>query len=291
MQPGIGHNNGPAIDEVKSEQKKTPRQLFRDFIIYGLTDKMEKLVAHTLEYFMDKDGNCHPSISTLMHASGIKKKDTLLKILKQIEEKKIIWRKNREDKNKRKISNQYGVIAKHLENELRKVLVVPRKGTSPIRSGPPKRDYASPTGRDYPSPTKRDKSKENTPIEHSNEHYSAGARNEISDFLRTDPYTNSIQYRDDKIYLLNGTRQKWLEEFGGSDRRLDLALTEIVGYIQPNSSRPIRAQVESKLAEKVGKKIDQDERYDAAVKRNQQQKQQTKPANNFAWLNSSEIIE
>ncbi len=109
--------------------------------------------------------------------------------------------------------------------------------------------------------------------------------------LKTDTYDAGVRFEHGQIKLLNGTKSFWLERFGNDLERLNLALIEIAGQIRPNSGRPLAQQVTSILARKIGNKIDQDQRYDAAVKRNQQQKQQTKPANNFAWLNSSEIIE
>ena len=69
------------------------------------------------------------------------------------------------------------------------------------------------------------------------------------------------------IQLVNGTHLRWLERFG-SPARLDLALIEIAGDINPGSRKPLAADVEARLARKVAEKIDKDERYQAAVASN-----------------------
>ena len=78
--------------------------------------------------------------------------------------------------------------------------------------------------------------------------------------------------------LLNGHRTKWLEEFGGDAKRLDLALSQIAGGIQPQNNRPLIIQVESKLADIVAKKRDQDTRYASAAKANRAPATKPKPS-------------
>jgi len=71
---------------------------------------------------------------------------------------------------------------------------------------------------------------------------------------------------DGSIRLVNGVRTFWLAEFDGDEHRLALAIKQIT--VQPNSRRPIRAQVESQLARQTSERRDRDARYSAAVKRN-----------------------
>lgn len=66
--------------------------------------------------------------------------------------------------------------------------------------------------------------------------------------------------------LFNGTLAKWLEMFGGDQQDLDLALTAVAQYIQPNSSRPVKVQIESQLAAKALQKRERDKRYANAAK-------------------------
>lgn len=74
------------------------------------------------------------------------------------------------------------------------------------------------------------------------------------------------------ISLVNGAivmdaakRSEWRRLLQCDDARLDIALIDVRGWVQPNSGRPFGVQVESQLAKRVGAKIDQDARYDAAV--------------------------
>ena len=69
-----------------------------------------------------------------------------------------------------------------------------------------------------------------------------------------------------KIKLHNGTRKIWLERFENDEARLGLALEQAAGYVQPNSGRPLEAQVSSQLAKQLADKTDRDKRYAAAAK-------------------------
>lgn len=140
------------------------RQIFRDFVVHHLTDRTEKLIGHTLEYYMNKDGECHPSISTLMAASGIKKEETLSKYLKRIEAKKAFFVERRKGRN-----NTYKVLAEAIQSELsnRKTTPIERGycqakvppqeggGTTPTKRGYFKRGYPHPVGGDHPRLTEK----------------------------------------------------------------------------------------------------------------------------------------
>jgi hypothetical protein len=80
--------------------------------------------------------------------------------------------------------------------------------------------------------------------------------------------SESVSFTNGKLTLLNGTRQRWLDEFGGDEKRLDLALIQIAPVIQPNSRRPLPAQVEAQLARIASEKRDRDTRYAQAAKAN-----------------------
>lgn len=71
-----------------------------------------------------------------------------------------------------------------------------------------------------------------------------------------------------QVRLLNGTHVEWLAMFGGDEESLKLALIEISGKIQPNSSQSLDQQVLSKLAAMLRDKRDRDERYRKGVERN-----------------------
>lgn len=75
-----------------------------------------------------------------------------------------------------------------------------------------------------------------------------------------------IEWQNGRLVLFNGCRQFWLERFDGDARRLDLALAQAAGYIQPNDRlRPLEAQVGAQLARIAGDRHDKDRRYASAV--------------------------
>lgn len=64
---------------------------------------------------------------------------------------------------------------------------------------------------------------------------------------------------DGSIKLVNGSYQRWLEEFGGDQKSLDLALGTI--SIQRNSREGLRKQVERQLSRIALQRRDSDRRY------------------------------
>jgi hypothetical protein len=85
-------------------------------------------------------------------------------------------------------------------------------------------------------------------------------------FLPADENEGVIYTEAGTVRLVNGTRTFWLNQFGGNEQRLDLALRQV--SIQPQSRIPIRSQVDRQLARIAGDKLDRDERYQAAVAAN-----------------------
>lgn len=75
-----------------------------------------------------------------------------------------------------------------------------------------------------------------------------------------------VTLENGKIKLHNGTRQLWLERFENDEARLELALEQAAGYVQPNSVRPLESQVGSQLAKQIADKTDRDRRYAAAAR-------------------------
>ena len=78
--------------------------------------------------------------------------------------------------------------------------------------------------------------------------------------------SEGVEFVDGRLTLVNGVRATWLERFGGDEKRLDLALTEVTPFMQPNGNRPLIIQLEAKLAKIAGEKLDRDERYAKAAK-------------------------
>lgn len=72
-----------------------------------------------------------------------------------------------------------------------------------------------------------------------------------------------------ELRLFNGYRAKWLKMFDDDDVKLDLAVAQAAGYVQPNNRvKPLEAQVSAQLARMVRDKKDKDERYAKAAKSN-----------------------
>lgn len=80
-------------------------------------------------------------------------------------------------------------------------------------------------------------------------------------------YGDRASFENGQITLHNGLRQFWLDKFDGDAERLDLALMQAAGYIQPHSRKPIEAQVGAQLARAAADKLDRDKRYAAASRR------------------------
>jgi hypothetical protein len=75
--------------------------------------------------------------------------------------------------------------------------------------------------------------------------------------------------------LAGATEQRWRAAFGGDAQRLDWALAELAGTVQPNSGRPLAVQIEAGLARIAGHKRERDQRYASAVKINNSAKPAT----------------
>ena len=82
-------------------------------------------------------------------------------------------------------------------------------------------------------------------------------------------YGDRATFENGQIILDESLRAFWLERFEGDSERLDLALIQAAGYVQPNNrSKPLEAQVGAQLARAVSEKRDRDKRYEAAVQNN-----------------------
>jgi hypothetical protein len=66
------------------------------------------------------------------------------------------------------------------------------------------------------------------------------------------------------VQLVNGVRLHWVEQFGGDEQALDLALKQAANYIQPNAYKPIKTQVEAQLAGMVRTERERTKRYEGA---------------------------
>lgn len=80
-----------------------------------------------------------------------------------------------------------------------------------------------------------------------------------------DPYSRAW-FEKGRLVLADDLRAFWLDRFGGDSDRLELALTQAEGWIQPNNrSRSLETQLSSQLARIAADKRDRDARYAAAA--------------------------
>lgn len=84
--------------------------------------------------------------------------------------------------------------------------------------------------------------------------------------VEPEPEHRTVTCENGKLILHNGYRAEWLGRFDGDANRLDLALLQAMNFVQPNSGKPLEAQVSAQLARQVAEKCDRDARYAAASK-------------------------
>lgn len=75
-----------------------------------------------------------------------------------------------------------------------------------------------------------------------------------------------VIWTDDHRILITcvAERSDWLVKFGSAER-LDQALLQAAGYVQPNNrAKPLLAQVRAQLAQQLARRMDQDARYQSS---------------------------
>jgi uncharacterized protein YdaU (DUF1376 family) len=82
---------------------------------------------------------------------------------------------------------------------------------------------------------------------------------ESNPLIPPDPY-DRCAFVAGELVLRNGLKAFWLDQFGGDEIRLDLALKQAAGYVQENSRRPLEAQVSAQLGRIAGDRHDRDRR-------------------------------
>jgi hypothetical protein len=133
----IGHNNPPP------DYDGSPKDIFLAFVVHVLTHKYEKLIGHTIAYFMDDEGNCDITIPDLIKYSGIEDARTLNKYIKNIEHKKALEAERRRGKR-----NQYKMVAEYIQIALQDARVDVAKTTLSTEKAPT--SYAT-TSHDVPT--------------------------------------------------------------------------------------------------------------------------------------------
>lgn len=91
-------------------------------------------------------------------------------------------------------------------------------------------------------------------------------------FEQVEKREETVSFDGLSIQLHGDLKALWLAKFDGDAERLELALIAAVPYVQPNSNRPLEAQVSAQLSRNLSDKRDRDKR--AAV-RSQAQRSST----------------
>lgn len=99
------------------------------------------------------------------------------------------------------------------------------------------------------------------------------------------PFTphRELSFENGELRLFNGMREHWLTEFG-DEKLLDLALLQAAPYIQENSRRTLKVQVNAQLARKVADKREKDARYAKTAKTNRKTASGSSPEEHAAML-------
>jgi hypothetical protein len=85
------------------------------------------------------------------------------------------------------------------------------------------------------------------------------------------------------LALVNGTRQRWLEEFGNDERALGNALREAHASVNEGSRKSLKVQVEATLARIVRDMTSRQKNYLAAAAANATAKAKPKPVKLSRW--------
>jgi hypothetical protein len=263
----IGHNGGPPLHALTWKQR---RELLEEIIWARNLSSGQKCIAFAIVVLGDENGEASLGAEDLKRIASINKRDTVFAAKKNLEAQGFIEKVNVPGKANRYRIMPPKVVASIIEayetQQAAKSTPVPKRGTGDVPAqgmgdvpqngiDPPERDeprapvYArieTPSGLLTPQ-----KLKDNPPLSPKIEFGEDGER---------------ITYVNGQIRLFNGLKQFWLEKFG-TEERLDLALAQAAGYVQPNNrTKPIEAQVSSQLARMIREKLDKDDRYEKAVK-------------------------
>lgn len=288
-QPGIGHNNPPPDIYVREIKKLTAIEAVLKNPKFNQTQALILigLIVRTDEMYK----NAYPGAMTLALYAKVKRTDTVFDALRELEDKfKVISRESRGQGR----SNSYSVIPQRVLDEVaaayeeRKAAkaAAATKETHPPKPGELPQETSTPKPGELPKPTRLERAPSQTghPVKPGPTHpvkpgtypvsypvkekgdVRARATNVWRGLIGVEQ--TGVLYEDGKITLHNGVRLRWLEEFGGDDKSLDLALVEAAAYIQPGSTRPIDVQVEGQLAKRAREKHEKHQRYAATVAAN-----------------------
>lgn len=267
-QPSIGHNGGPEI-YVREIKKLTAIEAVLKNPKFNQTQALILigLIVRSDEAYK----NAFPGATTLALYAKVNRTQTVFAALKDLEETfKLIKRESRGQGR----SNSYNV----LPDRIMDAVVQAHEERKAAKQAEKETQVAERTEKEKPSaPTapgrQTDRAAERTPtrcVQRTTDPVTYPVEKKEPESSGSNFWKNALGPPSDvlveggKVTLVNGFRIRWLEEFGGSEKDLNLALLQAAPYIQPNSNRTLEVQVSSQLARIVREKRDKDARYAAA---------------------------
>jgi hypothetical protein len=259
---GMGHNNGPALEREVSVRTRWAKSLFAD----PETPSYVMAIAWAIHWYSRSDGTgaalsngqlqiiCGISPATATRGKAWLRDHGYVQLRAGTGIEKTQFRMA--------IPVRDGVIREMtLPNQADEAIQV--DDPHPI-DNPHQRDHPHPNHTDVPhQPDGGGVIREMTNIQErdSVSKKKGGKRDNLWQQSLNPQDHGGVLFENGKLTLLNGERSFWLDQFGGDERRLDLALIQIVPYLQPNSSKPLQSLVSSQLAAAVGRMMDADKRY------------------------------
>lgn len=231
---------------------------------------VDKLILLALADFADQEGQCFPGQDVLAKR-GLCSTDTVQRAMKRLISAGLIERTKRYGSTGHRISDAYRVtIATTTSSGLNRNLRPSESATTP--------QFAAETKPHSCAPTKPQScGLDIEPLLNQKKEIRARAKSEPQ---KLDP--DGVRLVAGQICLSDDHRSFWLPHFDNDPKRLDLALLQASGYIEPNcTSHSLAVKVGRQLARAAGDKRDRDQRYakaaetNAAQKKNSQQPPQT----------------
>jgi Helix-turn-helix domain len=238
-------------------ERQTPVWTWRSAIREADVPSLTKLVCLVIaDYLNDASDRCWPSVKRLMHETGLSNR-SMSTHLQNAVEAGLLAMERRVGKNGRFEGTVY---RPRIPAETVPPREPPSRDTNRVKllhSDWP-REAASPGPRELGDVHRVKEVHGNYPKGTTQERTSPFPPSSKTEF--PNPHSN-VTFDGIKLTLLNGTRQRWLTEFDGDEKRLDLALTQAAGYIQSSSFKPLEAQVNAQLARIAGDKRDRARNY------------------------------
>jgi hypothetical protein len=241
----IGHNGGPDIDGPKqSIRTQWAKALFAD----PDTPAYVMAIAWAIHWFSRTDGTgAALSNAQLQVICGISE-DTATRGKKWLRVHGYV--ELRVGTGGEKTRFKMVVPDQVVEEDHTRPQRTPPTADPQTAEGPQKIPPPPPTADPSPAPSGYVFKRDSIPIQDDKRERKVDGKTFWQEALNPD--SHSVSFENGKLKLLNGERTRWLSEFGGDERRLDYALIQIAPYLQPNTRRPLLAQVESQLARLLG---------------------------------------